>query len=144
MPKYGGPGRARQKCIKRQCLFLSRILQQEVAAEIKAGESGPAILQQELAKELGGGAVPGGLGGAMPERSQEGDESAESASDHKMYVTLDTMYITLDTVSSAVPAARLWSPRQFRRRGLLQRRGRHPGAEPRCPGSRRSQVIPKV
>ena len=49
MPKYGGPGRMRQKCIKRQCLKYSRILyaedplhskkriwQQDIAAELKA------------------------------------------------------------------------------------------------------------
>lgn len=38
LPKYGGPGRARQKCIKRQCLYLSKILQQEMlhAQELKA------------------------------------------------------------------------------------------------------------
>lgn len=38
LPKYGGPGRARQKCIKRQCLLLSKILQQEIAhaQELKA------------------------------------------------------------------------------------------------------------
>lgn len=49
MPKYGGVGRIRQKCIKRQCLKYSRILyaedplhskkrvwQQDIAAELKA------------------------------------------------------------------------------------------------------------
>ena len=30
MPKYGGPGRAKQKCIERQCLFLSNIIQRKV------------------------------------------------------------------------------------------------------------------
>ena len=49
MPKYGGPGRMRQKCIKRQCLRLSKILyvadplhdkkmvlQHDIAAELEA------------------------------------------------------------------------------------------------------------
>ncbi len=42
MPKYGGPGRARQKCIKRQCLYLSKILQQEIE------RSGGASMLEEI------------------------------------------------------------------------------------------------
>lgn len=51
-----------------------------MAAELRAGESGLALKQQELAMEMGGGAVPGGV--AVPERTQEGETSAESAQDH--------------------------------------------------------------
>lgn len=80
MPKYGGPGRARQKCIKRQCLFLSKILQQEMAAELKAGVSGMALSQQELVKEMGGVAVSEGLL-LEKTREAEGEGSAESAED---------------------------------------------------------------
>ena len=81
MPKYGGLGRARQKCIKRQCLFLSKVLQKEAAAELKAGGGGLALLQQELAMEHS--ASPGGRASpAMAERTQEGgqDEAVQEES----------------------------------------------------------------
>ena len=77
MPKYGGPGRMRQKCIKRQCHKLSRILyaedplrsksrklQHDMAAELKAVgenlelgkgvEEGALIRDASLSVELGG------------------------------------------------------------------------------------------
>ena len=56
MSKYGGPGRIRQKCIKRQCLRLSRILY----AEDPLQSTGSPTLQREMAEELAaaGGTVP--------------------------------------------------------------------------------------
>ena len=47
MPKYGGPGRQRQKCIKRQCLRFSRILYTEDPLHNKA-----AVMQDEMVAEL--------------------------------------------------------------------------------------------
>ena len=47
MPKYGGTGRLRQKCIRRQCLKLSRILYSEDPLQSKT-----AVLQQEMVAEL--------------------------------------------------------------------------------------------
>ena len=38
MKKYGGPGKLRQKCIKRQCLKLSRILYQDDSKSMKIKE----------------------------------------------------------------------------------------------------------
>lgn len=48
MPKHGGPGRVRQKCIKRQCLLLSRILYTEDPLQARSSPS----LQQDMAEEL--------------------------------------------------------------------------------------------
>ena len=56
LPKYGGPGRARQKCIKRQCLYLSKILQQEIAhaQEMKlAGMQVEEVFLETLLEEGG-------------------------------------------------------------------------------------------
>ena len=47
MPKYGGPGRQRQKCIKRQCLRYSRILYTDDPLHNKA-----AVMQDEMVAEL--------------------------------------------------------------------------------------------
>ena len=47
MPKYGGPGRMRQKCIKRQCHKLSRILYAEDPLHSKSRK-----LQHDIAAEL--------------------------------------------------------------------------------------------
>ena len=74
MPKYGGPGKARQKCIKRQCLRLSRILYTE--DPLQSGSS-PA-LQQDMAAELmavGGGVT---LEGLQEREVGGGVESAQS------------------------------------------------------------------
>ena len=48
MPKYGGPGRMRQKCIKRQCHKLSRILYAEDPLHSKSSRK----LQEDIAAEL--------------------------------------------------------------------------------------------
>ena len=55
LPKYGGPGRARQKCIARQCLRLSKILYTEEALR-----TGNLVVQEEMAEEFisAGLAVP--------------------------------------------------------------------------------------
>lgn len=47
MPKYGGPGRMRQKCITRQCLRYSRILYAEDPLHSKK-----KVLQEDIAAEL--------------------------------------------------------------------------------------------
>ena len=51
MRKYGGPGRMRQKCIKRQCLRFSRILYAEDPLNKKKG-SQPVPFQQDVIAEL--------------------------------------------------------------------------------------------
>lgn len=51
MRKYGGPGRMRQKCIKRQCLRFSRILYAEDPLNKKKG-SHPVPFQQDVIAEL--------------------------------------------------------------------------------------------
>ena len=57
LPKYGGPGRARQKCIKRQCLFLSKILQQELAHAQELKLAGMEVGGDFLEGLLEGGGV---------------------------------------------------------------------------------------
>lgn len=52
MRKYGGPGRMRQKCIKRQCLRFSRILYAEDPLNKKKGGSHPTPFQQDVIAEL--------------------------------------------------------------------------------------------
>ena len=47
MPKHGGPGRMRQKCIKRQCLKFSRILYAEDPLHSKT-----RVLQDDIVAEL--------------------------------------------------------------------------------------------
>ena len=56
MPKYGGPGRQRQKCIKRQCLRFSRILYTDDHLHNKA-----AVMQDDMVAELkaAGSSLPG-------------------------------------------------------------------------------------
>lgn len=56
MPKYGGPGRQRQKCIKRQCLRFSRILYTDDPLHNKA-----AVMQDDMVAELkaAGSSLPG-------------------------------------------------------------------------------------
>lgn len=56
MRKYGGPGRMRQKCIKRQCLRFSRILYAEDPLNKKKGTHQVAFQQDVIAelKALGG------------------------------------------------------------------------------------------
>ena len=60
MPKYGGPGRQRQKCIKRQCLRFSRILYTEDPLHNKA-----AVMQDEMVAELKAAGARGGLEAAI-------------------------------------------------------------------------------
>jgi len=47
LPKYGGPGKIRQKCIARQCLRRSKILYSEESLL-----AGRLVLQEEMAAEF--------------------------------------------------------------------------------------------
>ena len=47
LPKYGGPGKVRQKCIARQCLRRSKILYTEESLQ-----AGRPVLQEDMAAEL--------------------------------------------------------------------------------------------
>ena len=60
MPKYGGPGRMRQKCIKRQCLNYSKILYAEDPLHSKR-----KVLHQDIAAELKA------VGGDIPDVSRD-------------------------------------------------------------------------
>lgn len=96
LPKYGGPGKARQKCIMRQCLRLSKILyteeslltgklvfQEEMAAELKGlGMSLPQIDDPQFFYALGGGVdVSDGAAAEDEERGsvKEGEGGLECA-----------------------------------------------------------------
>ena len=73
MPKYGGPGRQRQKCIKRQCLRFSRILYADDPLHNKA-----AVMQDDMVAELKA------AGSSIPVRANETvstDSSRRGSSD---------------------------------------------------------------
>lgn len=68
MPKYGGPGRMRQKCIKRQCLKYSKILYAEDPLHSKK-----KVLHQDIAAELKA------VGGDIPQVNPEAPNFVASA-----------------------------------------------------------------
>ncbi len=88
MPKYGGPGRMRQKCIKRQCLKLSKILYAEDPLYSKS-----KVLQQDIYAELRA------VGGDVVEQFKGKDPTTISSS--SSYVPSSSTDVTkLDADSS--------------------------------------------
>ena len=79
MPKYGGPGRMRQKCIKRQCHKLSRILYAEDPLHSKSRR-----LQDDIAAELKK------VGGRVELTSTSEGEGASIGNINKAYVSVVT------------------------------------------------------
>lgn len=84
MRKYGGPGRMRQKCIKRQCLRFSRILYAEDPLNKKKG-SLPVPFQQDVIAELkalGGEVDDAGAGPDAKRIRNDGTEEDGSRQKH--------------------------------------------------------------
>lgn len=103
MKKYGGLGRLRQKCIKRQCLRLSRIINVQnlshIQDQFKLNSAGTEIDEKGGVSSLNSISGSSKMGGVIPANAPPTSQITQSPN-------TQPFYITGTTVTAPVPATK--------------------------------------